>query len=101
MASLSSAELLHLLVDDLTDVAIVVVDSADKILAWNAGARALLGYTADEALGRSFSELYSIIDPVASETKAKIMDAAQLGRHEINRHLVRKNGTWLQANIVL
>jgi PAS domain S-box-containing protein len=101
MAGLSGAELLLLLVDDLTDFAIVVIDSADKIVAWNAGARALLGYTADEAVGMSFSELYSIIDPVASETKAKITDAAQLGRHETNRQLVRKNGIRFQANIVL
>ena len=101
MAGLSGAELLHLLVDDLTDFAIVVVDGADKIVAWNAGARELLGYTAVEAIGGSFSALYSKIDPAASGTRTKIMDAAQLGRHETNRQLVRKNGTWLQANIVL
>ncbi len=52
---LDRGELVHLFVDELTDYAIVVVDSADKIFSWNAAARAMLGYTADEAVGRSFS----------------------------------------------
>jgi len=101
MAGLSGAELLHWLVGDLTDFAIVVVDGADRIVAWNAGARELLGYTTAEVVGGSFSALYARIDPAASALRARITDAAQSGRYETNRQLVRKNGTWLQANIVL
>ncbi len=98
---LSGDELVHRFVDDLTDYAIVVVDSADKILAWNAGARAMFGYTPEEAVGRSFSELYSRLHPETSETRASIVDAVQIGRHETNRQLVRKDGTRFQANMVL
>ncbi len=36
-----------------------------------------------------------------SQYNASIADAAQIGRHETNRQLVRKNGTRFQANIVL
>ncbi|CAN5540087.1 hypothetical protein BH10PSE6_BH10PSE6_13160 [soil metagenome] len=101
MVGLNGGELVQLFVDDLTDYAIVVVGRTDKILAWNAGARALLGYTADEAVGRSFSELYSKLNPETSQSKASIVDAVQIGRHETNRQLVRKDGTRFQANIVL
>jgi PAS domain S-box-containing protein len=101
MVGLTGGELVHLFVDELTDYAIVVVDSADKILSWNAAARAMLGYTADEAVGRSFSELYSQLNAETSQYNASIADAAQIGRHETNRQLVRKNGTRFQANIVL
>lgn len=101
MAGLSEDELVHSFVGDLTDYAVVVVDSADRILTWNAGARALLGYSADEAVGRSFSELYFRLDPVTADEKASIIDAVQWGRHEANRQLVRKDGTRFQANIVL
>ena len=94
-------ELAQSFVDELTDYAIVVVDSADRILTWNAGARALLGYTADEAVGGSFSQLYARMDPATTETEASITGAAQWGRHETNRQLVRKDGTRFQANIVL
>lgn len=101
MVGLNGGELLKLFVDDLTEYAIVVIDSTDKILAWNAGARALLGYTADEAVGRNFSELYAKLNPATSESNVLITDTVQIGRHEANRQLVRKNGTRFQANIVL
>lgn len=101
MVGVSGGELVQLFVDDLTDYAIVVVDSTDKILAWNAGARALLGYTADEAVGRSFSELYFQLNPETSRSTASIADAVRIGRHETNRQLVRKDGIRFQANIVL
>jgi PAS domain S-box-containing protein len=96
-----AGELVRLFVDDLADYAIVVVDGTDKILAWNAGARALLGYTAGEAVGRSFAEFYSKVDPMSSETKISLADAASSGRHEANRQLVRKDGTRFEANIVV
>jgi PAS domain S-box-containing protein len=101
MVGLNGNELVHLFVDDLTEYAIVIVDSTDKILAWNAGARALLGYTAGEAVGRSFSEFYAKLDPANSGSNVSITDAAQGGRHETNRELVRRDGTRFQANIVL
>jgi PAS domain S-box-containing protein len=101
MAGLREDELVHAFVGDLTDYAVVVVDSADRILTWNAGARALLGYTADETVGRSFSELYAKLDPVTADEKASIIDAVEWGRHEANRQLVRRDGTRFHANIVL
>src|SRR4051812_10746061 len=102
MASLHEDELARLFVDDLTDYAIVIVDKTDRIVTWNAGARALLGYTVEEIVGRSFSELYGRLDPTTSDSKVSITDAAYyLGRHETNRQLVRKDGTRFQANIVL
>jgi PAS domain S-box-containing protein len=101
MAGLNDGEMVHSFVEDLTDYAIVVVDGADRILTWNAGAQALLGYSVEEAVGTSFSQLFARMDPTAAETKASIADAVQWGRHETNRQLVRKNGTRFQANIVL
>jgi PAS domain S-box-containing protein len=100
LASVNEDELARLFVDELSDYAIVVVDKADRIVTWNAGARVLLGYTADEAVGGSFSQLYARMDPLASETGASITSAAPLGRHETNRQLVRKDGIRFQANIV-
>ena len=87
-------------VEDLTDYAVVIVDNADRILIWNAGAR-LFGYSPAEAIGGSFRELFSKLDPTMAETTASILDAAKGGRHESNRELVRKDGTRFQANLVL
>ncbi|MGE5151644.1 MAG: PAS domain S-box protein [Rhodospirillaceae bacterium] len=94
-------DLVHRFVDDLTDYAVVVVDSIGKILTWNAGARALLGYAAEETVGRNFAELFARLDPSTAESNTSISDAVQWGRHETNRALVRADGTRFQANIVL
>lgn len=101
MAGLDNRELVQLFVDDLTDYAIVTLDIAGKIRTWNAGARALLGYAADEVVGRNFSELYSNVDLVTSQSNAAMKDAVQWGRHETTGLLVRKDGTRFEARIVL
>ncbi|HEY2876542.1 MAG TPA: PAS domain S-box protein [Reyranella sp.] len=101
MADSDGNELVCLFVDDLTDYAVVVVDDAGKILTWNAGAQMLLGYAADETVGRNFAALFSKLDPSTAESNASISDAVQWGRHETNRALVRRDGTRFQANIVL
>jgi PAS domain S-box-containing protein len=101
MAGLDDRELVQLFVDDLTDYAIVTLDIAGKIRTWNAGARALLGYAAAEVVGRNFSELYSKVDLVTARSNASMRDAVQWGRHETTGELVRKDGTRLEARIVL
>jgi PAS domain-containing protein len=42
---------------DGTQDAAIGIDGEGKIAAWNAAAEAIYGYTAEEALGREFSEL--------------------------------------------
>jgi CheY-like chemotaxis protein len=69
--------------------------------AWSAGARLLLGYSAGEAVGRSFSELYSKVALVNSEAAASMRDAVQWGRHEATGQLVRRDGAKVEAHIVL
>src|SRR5580658_7149107 len=99
MAVLDDDDLVHRFVDDLTDYAVIVVDNIGKILTWNSGARALLGYSADEAVGRNFTEFYSKLDPATAGSHASVTDAVQWGRHETNRPLVRRDGTRFQANM--
>jgi PAS domain S-box-containing protein len=101
MAGLDGSDLAHRFVDRLTDYAIVMVDAAGKILTWNAGAQALLGYAADEVVGRNFGELYSRLDPTTTEATAAITADVPWSRRETNRELVRKDGSRLEANIVL
>jgi PAS domain S-box-containing protein len=44
-------------VSDGTQDAAIGIDGEGEIVAWNPGAEAIYGYTAEEALGRQFSEL--------------------------------------------
>ena len=101
MVDVNERDLVQWFVEDLTDYAIIVLDFSGKILSWNAGARLLLGYSAGEAVGRSFSELYAKVALVNSEANASIRDAVQWGRHETTGQLVRKDGGKVEARIVL
>jgi PAS domain S-box-containing protein len=101
MAEVNERDLVQRFVEDLTDYAIIVLDFSGNILSWNAGARILLGYSAGEVVGRSFSELYSKVSLVNSEAHAAIRDAVQWGRHETTGNLVRKDGAKVEASMVL
>jgi PAS domain S-box-containing protein len=101
MADVNERDLVQRFVEDLTDYAIIVLDFSGTILSWNAGARLLLGYSAGEAVGRNFSELYSKVALVNSEAAASMRDAVQWGRHEATGQLVRRDGAKVEAHIVL
>ncbi|OFX00252.1 MAG: hypothetical protein A3D94_12860 [Alphaproteobacteria bacterium RIFCSPHIGHO2_12_FULL_66_14] len=101
MKTANVRDLMQLFVDDLTDYAIVILDINGDILTWNAGARALLGYTAEEIVGRRLSDLYTKSDAITGKSSASLKDALQWGRHETTARLARKDGTMVEAQIVL
>lgn len=88
-------------VDDLTDFAIVMLDPRGKILTWNAGARALMGYSSEEIVGRNFSDLYSRAELLTANSTTALRDALQWGRHETTGLLGRKDGGTLQARVLV
>jgi PAS domain S-box-containing protein len=54
-----SEEQFRLLVQSVTDYAIFMLDPKGIVINWNAGARRIKGYTADEIVGQHFSVFYS------------------------------------------
>jgi PAS domain S-box-containing protein len=62
--------------------AIIVLDSARRVLLWNAAAGELFGYTSDEAVGMSFAELVP-----ASEEEPADGDAGPVHRESEARRL--------------
>jgi len=47
------------LIADVEDYAIILLDNSGTIVSWNKGAEKIKGYTADEAIGRSFKVFYT------------------------------------------
>ncbi len=88
----NTADLLQRFVADLGDVAIILLDAGGHILSWNEGARALLGYSAAETVGRNFSDLHSKLD---------LQGAAQSGRHEASGQMTAKDGGKFQVRVLL
>ena len=60
--SLGDARRLQLLIDAVVDYAIYMIDLEGRVLSWNCGAVRLKGYSADEIIGRNFSEFYADSD---------------------------------------
>ncbi|HUQ09041.1 MAG TPA: PAS domain-containing protein [Steroidobacteraceae bacterium] len=80
------------LVDQISDYAIVVLDTEGVVQSWNAGARAITGYTEREAVGRPLSEF------LQEDLVAKAMKA---GRASMQCWLMRKNGRALWTENVV
>lgn len=94
-------DLVQRFVDDMTDYAIVILDVQGRVLTWNAGARALFGYTSDEIVGRRFTLLHTKGDNLLGKPETALGDALQWGRHDATGTMLRKDGSRLQARLIL
>jgi two-component system cell cycle sensor histidine kinase/response regulator CckA len=86
-----SEERFRLLVEAIEDYALVLVDLEGRIASWNVGAERLLGYTAEEVLGRSVTMFL----PAEQRNEAAVAEFYQGidSRTEREGWRVRKDGT--------
>lgn len=101
MDSRTIQEDFRLMVDAVSDYAIFLVDVHGCIRTWNAGARAIKGYQADEVLGRHIRLFYP--DEVAASgwPEHELLVASQVGRFEDEGWRLRKDGSRFWANIII
>ena len=95
------SELLRSFIEDFTDLAIVGFDTDGRIVTWNAGAQAILGYASAEIVGRHSSDLLRKQGVSAANSGIPFDDALTWGRQEITVRLVDKQGAELDAQVVL
>lgn len=76
---------------ELSSDAIVVRDSADRIVYWSNGARELYGFTADEAVGRVTHDLFSTQFPETLEEIRRRLHADNRWSGQLTH--VRKDGS--------
>ena len=95
----AEAGVIAVFVDDLTDYAIVILDIHGNILTWNAGAR-----TPDILRRRSSAGATRPLHQGGRrdrQSTTSLKDALQWGRHEATGRLVRKDGSRIEAKIIL
>lgn len=97
----TSEERLRLLVGQVQDYAIFALDTAGLVETWNAGAERMKGYTADEAIGQSFTMFYPPEDQRAGLPLRLLEAAREEGRVEHTGWRVRKDGTRFWGDIVI
>jgi len=92
-----SEENYRMLLDGVQDYAIFLLDPDGLVVSWNAGARRIKGYTADEIVGRSFSCFFTPEDVELRRPEAILRMSAESGRHEEQSVRVRKDGSRFMA----
>jgi two-component system CheB/CheR fusion protein len=88
-----SREQLRLIVDNARDYAIFSLSVERRITSWNTGARTILGYTPEEAIGASSDIIFTEEDRTAGAPLAEAEKALTDGRATDERWHVRKNGS--------
>ncbi|HEX6896590.1 MAG TPA: PAS domain S-box protein, partial [Bryobacteraceae bacterium] len=91
----------HSLVASVTDYALIMLDPGGTVVSWNAGAERIKGYTAEEIIGRHFSEFYTPDDRKSGLPNRALSIAVATGRFEAEAWRVRKDGSLFWANVVI
>ncbi|MGH7635473.1 MAG: PAS domain S-box protein, partial [Gemmatimonadaceae bacterium] len=97
----SAEDLVCMLVERLTDLAVYAVDPRALILSWNRGAERCTGLTAAEMIGQSMSRLYTPQDLASNVPSRELEDAMSVGRCETTGWRVRKDGSRFWAKVVV
>lgn len=96
--SAESAELFHLVVENVKDYAIFMTDADGVVISWNPGVERLLGYTENEIIGQSIAVIFSAEDRAAQAHVKEMKTAASVGRWEDERWMLRRDGSQFWAN---
>jgi PAS domain S-box-containing protein len=89
----ASTERFALVVENARDYAIFVTDPQDRVVDWHAGAEAVFGWTADEAVGMPARLLFTVEDRAKGEDRKEIEIATRNGVAPDIRWHLRKDGT--------
>ena len=96
-----SEERFRMLVMGVRDYAIYMLDPLGHVTNWNPGAERFKGYTADEIVGRHFSEFYTEEDRATGLPARALETAVREGRFVHEGWRVRKDGARFWADVVI
>ena len=89
-----------LLLESVSDHAIMILDQDGYIINWSRGAEQINGFMDDEVLGKHFSIFYTKEDVENGQPEKNLQKVRNLGRLEYKAHRVRKDESLYWANIV-
>lgn len=96
-----SEEMFRLLVANVQDYAIFMLDTNGHIVSWNAGAKRIKGYSAEEIIGKHFSIFYPEEDIRNGKPPRELEIAKETGVYEEEGWRLRKDGSRFWANVVI
>jgi PAS domain S-box-containing protein len=96
-----SEERFRLMVDGVTEYAIMMLDTEGFVTSWNVGAERIKGYKAHEILGKHISHFYTSEAVLANKPWEDLATARSQGRSTDEGWRVRKDGTLFWAGTVV
>ena len=81
----------QIFIEGVADYAIFVLDPTGHVTSWNSNAQKIIGYEADEILGKHFGILYRPDERRAGVPNRALELAERHGKHEVEGWRVRKN----------
>lgn len=100
-AVVESEQRFRMLVDGVTDYAIFMLSPEGIVTNWNAGARRINGYRAEEIIGSHVSRFYAPEDAAAGLPQHGLSVAETEGRFEAEGWRIRKDGGRFWAHVVI
>lgn len=94
-----SEERFRLLIENVKDYAIFMTDPVGHIMSWNKGAEHIMGYIADEVIGKHFSVFYTKEEIEKGEPGHDLKMVKSKGRYESEGWRVKKNGKFFWSDI--
>jgi PAS domain S-box-containing protein len=94
-------ERFRLLVDGVTEYAIIMLDKDGFVVSWNAGAQRIKGYAAEEVLGKHISNFYTSEDVADNKPWRDLSYAREHGRVRDEGWRVRKDRSLFWAGTVV
>jgi PAS domain S-box-containing protein len=94
-------ERFRLLVDGVTEYAIMMLDSEGFVTSWNVGAERIKGYKSHEILGKHVSHFYPSEAVLSNKPWEDLRIARDQGRVTDEGWRLRKDGTLFWANTVI
>ncbi|MCE5267170.1 MAG: PAS domain S-box protein [Planctomycetaceae bacterium] len=92
-----SEERYRLLVEGMSEHAVMLIDPAGHIVSWNVGAEQVFGWTKENIAGQRIDLLYTPEDQAAGVPARELTQAREFGRSGGDRWLLRKDGTRFYA----
>ncbi|MFC0398796.1 hybrid sensor histidine kinase/response regulator [Paraburkholderia rhizosphaerae] len=100
-AVVESEQRFRMLVNGVTDYAVFMLSPDGIVTNWNAGARRIKGYSAEEIIGSHFSRFYTREDAASGLPQRGLSVAAAEGRFEAEGWRVRKDGRRFWAHVII
>jgi PAS domain S-box-containing protein len=94
-------ERFHVLIESIQDYAIYILDPNGFVISWNSGAQRIKGYSANEIIGKHFSQFYTPDDVQINKPMRNLEHAATEGRYEDESLRIRKDGSIFLANVLI